>query len=168
MARDGAPEKLVAQSPAGSQAVTWIRSRATYVFTLYAGTSRTTVLDSIEVAMRPSLAASPNSVPAGAGLGTTGIIWNTGSGVGQVWVSMNGAPERLFSQGPAGSQSAPWTVSGNSYRFSLYAGTTHTTLLASTTVTGTVTGTSPFSVQLIPVVTTGRPTASGRPGWPAP
>jgi glucose/arabinose dehydrogenase len=146
---NGGPESLFGGGSVGSQAVNWISAGAMYEFTLYAGTAHAQELASIAVAMGPSIGASPNPVPAGGGPGATRIAWNTGLGaVGQVWVSVNGGPEGLFAQGGASSQSAPWIGRGNSYRFSLYAGTTHTVLLASTTVTGT----APFTLQLTPVV----------------
>jgi hypothetical protein len=80
-----------------------------------------------------TITASPNPVPAGEGLGTTTITWNTGDGtVGQVYVSVDGGPESLF--GGGGSGTAPWIQTGKRYEFRLYAGTEHATVLAKTEV----------------------------------
>jgi hypothetical protein len=83
-----------------------------------------------------SLTASPNPVPAGDGLGTATIAWSTGDGsVGQVYVSEDGGPEKLFAQDPAGSVDAPWIRTGAEYEFRLYAGTERRTLLNAVMVT---------------------------------
>jgi hypothetical protein len=49
---------------------------------------------------------------------------------------MDGAPEALFARAPSGSQSATWIQPGHDYRFSLYAGTSHSQLLDSVRVHG--------------------------------
>ena len=50
-----------------------------------------------------TITASPNPVTTGEGPGTTTITWNTGDGTtGQVYVSEDGAPERLFADGSNG------------------------------------------------------------------
>jgi hypothetical protein len=73
-----------------------------------------------------ALLAFPNPVPAGTGQGTTVISWIVPSGAaGQVWVSIDAAPETLFAQGPNGAVFAPWIEAGRSYLFSLYVGTSH-------------------------------------------
>ena len=83
-----------------------------------------------------TIAASPNPVPAGEGLGTTTVTWNTGDGTfGQVYVSENGGPEAPFNGGTSGSVPAPWIQGGTTYEFRLYAGTEHATLLSKTQVT---------------------------------
>jgi hypothetical protein len=52
------------------------------------------------------------------------ITWNTGDGrSGQVYVSVDGAPEEIFSSGTAGIRDAPWIFTGPTYDFRLYAGT---------------------------------------------
>jgi hypothetical protein len=85
----------------------------------------------------PTIAASPNPVPAGPEkFGTTTITWDTGDGsVGEVYVAANGAEEKRFSGAkPTGSQDAAWIGKGV-YEFRLYAGKEHKTLLASVRVT---------------------------------
>jgi hypothetical protein len=85
----------------------------------------------------PSITASPNPVPAGTEkFGTTTITWDTGDGsIGEVYVSVNGAAERLFAGNRSkGTLAAPWIGKGE-HDFRLYAGTQHKTLLASVRVT---------------------------------
>ena len=58
-------------------------------------------------------AATENSPPI--------VYWNTGSGVpGEVWVSEEGAPERLFGTGRNGSQPASWLKQNRRFAFRLY------------------------------------------------
>ena len=84
-----------------------------------------------------TITASPNPVTTGEGSSTTTITWNTGDGIaGQVYVSEDGAPETLFTEGPTGSAPAPWIKPGKTFEFRLYAGTEHTTVLAKIQVTG--------------------------------
>ena len=84
-----------------------------------------------------TISASPNPVAIGEGPGTTTVTWNTGDGSsGQIFVSENGSPERIFASGPAGSVPAPWIQAGRTFEFRLYAGTQHTTVLAKMQVTG--------------------------------
>jgi hypothetical protein len=82
------------------------------------------------------ISAAPNPVAAGNEPGLTTIEWDTGDGSeGQVYVSDNSGPERLFAQGTKGSQAAGWIGSHHSYEFRLYAGTARSTLLRVVTVT---------------------------------
>lgn len=82
-----------------------------------------------------TITASPNPVSVGDGTGTTTITWNTGDGsAGQVFVSQNGAPDRVFASGPSGSAAAPWIQAGITYEFRLYGGTEHANVLAKTQV----------------------------------
>lgn len=84
----------------------------------------------------PTLIAAPNPVPAGFGLSSTTISWDSGDGsVGQVWVSVDGGTERLFAQGPTGSAEAPWIRRGHAYLFRLYQGTAQATALRQVQVT---------------------------------
>jgi len=84
----------------------------------------------------PSITASPNPVPAGTGKGTSKITWTTGNGkLGQVYVSGDGKPEKLFATGSDGSQDAPWIRAGVTHEFRLYAGQEHKEVLASVSVT---------------------------------
>jgi hypothetical protein len=88
-------------------------------------------------ASAPTITASPNPVPISEGPGTTTITWNTGDGTaGQIYVSEDGAPERLFTAGPSGSLAAPWIQPGKTFEFRLYAGTEHAKVLARIQVTG--------------------------------
>lgn len=74
--------------------------------------------------------ASPNPVPAGAGLGITTVTWDAAEvGFGQVWVSVDSGPEVLFAEGASGTAEAAWILSGRTYRFRLYHGTRHATVL---------------------------------------
>ena len=83
-----------------------------------------------------TIAASPNPVTTGEGSGTTTITWNTGDGTtGQVYVSEDGGPERLFAEGSPGSVPVPWIAAGKTFEFRLYAGTEHAKVLAKTQVT---------------------------------
>jgi hypothetical protein len=82
------------------------------------------------------ISAAPNPVPAANETGITTIRWDTGNGSeGQVYVSDNGAAERLFAQAASGSQDAPWIGYGHTYEFRVYAGTARSTLLGSVSVT---------------------------------
>ena len=83
-----------------------------------------------------SISADPNPVPAGPDkFGTTKVTWDTGDGtVGEVYVSVNGQPEKLFAGNrPNGSLEAPWIGKGD-HEFRLYAGKEHKTVLASVKV----------------------------------
>jgi hypothetical protein len=82
-----------------------------------------------------TITASPNPVPAGEGAGTATITWNTGDGTaGQVYVSVDGGPEAIFSGRSSGSVAAPWIQAGKTFEFRLYAGTEHARVLAKTEV----------------------------------
>jgi hypothetical protein len=90
--------------------------------------------------------ATPNPVPAGRGPGKTIVNWYTGDGSpGQVYVSIGGGPEKLFSAHPS-HQEATISSKGE-YEFRLYAGTDHTTLLGTVKVTRD----QPLKGQLAPV-----------------
>ena len=85
----------------------------------------------------PSITATPNPVPAGeTKFGTTTVTWDTGDGsIGEVYVSVNGAAEKLFAGNRSkGSLAAAWIGKGE-HEFRLYAGKEHKTLLASVRVT---------------------------------
>ncbi len=84
-----------------------------------------------------TITASPNPVTTGEGPGTTTITWNTADGAaGQVYVSEDGGPERLFVEGPTGSSPAAWIQAGKTFEVRLYAGFEHAKVLAKTQVTG--------------------------------
>jgi hypothetical protein len=76
-----------------------------------------------------TLAASPNPVPAGDGVGKTLISWSTADGnPGKVWVSVNGGNESLVASAHQGVASANWIRAGSTYEFRLYD-SDHTRLL---------------------------------------
>jgi hypothetical protein len=84
----------------------------------------------------PTIAADPNPVPPGVGLGRTTISWTTlAKGEGEIRVSKDGEPEQLFARGPSGSVAVGWIVTGSSYEFRLYSGDASQRLLAKTIVT---------------------------------
>jgi len=68
-------------------------------------------------------------------LGTTTIEWLTYNQDAEVWVSMDGDPEKLFARAPAGTKVASFIQLGHYYLFRLYEGIEHSTLLAWTSVT---------------------------------
>ena len=89
------------------------------------------------VATAATITASPNPVITGEGSGTTTITWNTGDGTpGQIYVSEDGAAERLFVEGATGSTPAAWIQAGKTFEFRLYDGNEHAKVLAKTQVTG--------------------------------
>jgi len=82
-----------------------------------------------------SLAAYPNPVPAGDGVGKSVISWSTGDGnPGEVWVSANGGEESLFASAQRGVATADWIQTGSTYEFRLYD-SDHTGLLGRIVVT---------------------------------
>ena len=86
-----------------------------------------------EVPTEAWIIATPNPVPAGRGPGKTIVNWHTGDGSpGQVYVSIGGGPERLFSTNPSHQEA---TINGkDEYEFRLYAGTDHAKRLATAKV----------------------------------
>jgi hypothetical protein len=97
------------------------------------------------IAPTGSITAQPTQVSILPGsLGTTNICASSNVINSEVWVSMDGAPESLFASNyTSGCASAPWIQIGHSYQFRLYAGSAHSTLLASVTVTGVESGPQP-------------------------
>lgn len=66
------------------------------------------------------ITAEPNPVPAGPGKGTTKITWDTGDKAGgDVYVTVNGGPEKIVASGRKGSKEVTWIVQGE-YEFRLY------------------------------------------------
>jgi len=83
---------------------------------------------------KAAIVAAPNSVTAPAN--TTTISWDVGERpTGQVYVSKDDGPERLFAEGPRNSQDANWIAKGK-FEFRLYAGTDHQDRLATVVVQG--------------------------------
>jgi glycosyltransferase involved in cell wall biosynthesis len=122
----GEPEKLFAQGAQGSEQAPWIMTGLAYEFRLYAGKEgeRGALLAAVEVRRggrqipSPSsgaagstarsgeafIAADPNPVLAGSGLGKTTLTWSTGDGSeGQVYLSMQGEYAGHY---PSGSEEA--------------------------------------------------------------
>jgi hypothetical protein len=92
---------------------------------------------STESATGARITASPNPVVIRSGLGKTTVGWKTGDGnPGQIYVSRDGGPETLVTQGAEGSDELNWIEFGPEYEFRLYAGLEHRQLLASVTVRG--------------------------------
>jgi hypothetical protein len=87
-----------------------------------------------------SISANPTDVWVNTNvttIGSTQICWDTSNiSNAEVWLSMDGLPEKLFTRSPDGCATADWIQVGHSYSFNLYAGTSHSNLLASVTVTG--------------------------------
>jgi hypothetical protein len=80
---------------------------------------------------RARLSAAPNPVPVTATQGSATLTWTTGDGsVGQIYVSRNGEPEKLVTQGAEGSTRVSWIELGSTYDFTLYAGSEHKQKLA--------------------------------------
>jgi hypothetical protein len=97
-----------------------------------AGHNRALIQSMLE---RASLAATPNPVDTRSWAGTTTISFDTGVGVvGQVYVSINGGPEKTFATASDGAQDAEWIWRGSTYEFRLYAGKNREQLLRTVTV----------------------------------
>jgi len=97
---------------------------------------RVTSASTLPVATEASLTASPNPVAAGEGKGKTTITWQTGDDMGgEVYLSIDGAQERLFARSKQGSAAANWIIAGPTYEFRLYGGREHNNVLARVTVT---------------------------------
>jgi len=130
-------EEVFSRGSSGLAFLDGIKPGAQYEFRLYSEEGPT-VLQSVNVSTRertPTIAADPNPVPTGAGLGRTTISWTTlAKDVAEVYVSKNGGPEQLFARGPYGSNEAGWIATGSSYEFRLYSGDASRRLLAKTIV----------------------------------
>jgi hypothetical protein len=88
--------------------------------------SHPTLQDLDQLNSKAFMMATPNPVPAEGESGSTTISWSTGdSSWGQIYASINGRPEQLFTEGPANDAEVPWIESGCTYEFRLYAGTEH-------------------------------------------
>lgn len=115
-----------------------IKPGTQYEFRLYSERAPT-ALQSVSASARertPTIAADPNPVPPGAGLGRTTISWTTlAKDDGEVRVSKDGEAEQLFARGANGSIEVGWIATGSSYEFRLYSGDASRRLLAKTIVT---------------------------------
>ena len=73
------------------------------------------------VAATPFVRAVPNPVPTGTGLGVTTIEWDAAHDQsGEVLVSTNGGPLRVFASGRRGTLRAGWIEADATYVFRLY------------------------------------------------
>lgn len=134
--RNGVEEEFSTGS-SGLAFLDGIKPGTQYEFRLYSERDPT-VLQSVSLSARertPTIAADPNPVPPGAGLGRTTISWTTLSkDDAEVRVSKDGGPEQLFARGRNGSVEVGWIAMGSSYEFRLYSRDASRRLLAKTIV----------------------------------
>jgi hypothetical protein len=133
---DGA-EEVFARGESGLKFLDEIKPGMRYKFRLYSRPQATPVqtagLRAVE--RTATIAADPNPVPAGSGLGRTKISWATlAGGDAEVWVSRDGGPEQLFDGGATGSVEVSWIAAGSRYEFRLYSKDGSRRLLAKTVV----------------------------------
>jgi hypothetical protein len=63
------------------------------------------------------------------------VNWRTGDGAtGQLYVSVDGRPEKKVAEGHRGKKEIDWIRRGKTYEFKLYQGESHEKVLASVTV----------------------------------
>lgn len=89
------------------------------------------------------LRATPNPIVSPTGKGSTTIDWRCESPGAQVYLSVDGGAEQIFSSGMIGHQEVPWISAGPAYEFRLYEGAERKERLASITVTCSRTPVSP-------------------------
>jgi hypothetical protein len=135
---DSGAETVFAGGRSGLQMLDGIKPGTQYQFRLYTSPD-TTPAKSVEVTAvekTATITADPNPVPAGSGLGRTQICWATLTGeAGEVYVSQNAGPERLFASGPTGCTEAHWIADGSEYEFRLYTNDGSRRLVAKVRVT---------------------------------
>jgi hypothetical protein len=114
---------------------------------------------------RASLSATPNPVDTREWAGKTTISFDTGGGgiVGQVYVSINGGPEKTFATASGGSQDVDWIWRGSTYEFRLYAGNNREQLLRTISVSRTNEVASRLGLlsAIVPLVLLGAGVAAG-------
>src|SRR5688572_21871804 len=99
--------------------------------TLSVGCNRSTTVSSSGDATAPvttqtkqvqaKITASPNPVPAGTGLGSTTIMWDTGDrSWGQIYIVMDGVETKMLAEGSKGVKEVNWIQTGIVYEFRLY------------------------------------------------
>ncbi len=82
---------------------------------------------------------------------TGNFSWTTtGETTAQVYISVNGGADLLNTTGPSGSNNPPWFVPGNDYVIKLYEGTSHTNLLAYTSISTQYPPASQFGMDYYP------------------
>jgi hypothetical protein len=137
VARNDGAEELFSNGASGLAFLDAIHPGSRYEFRLYSEQGPT-LLQTVSLNARESsaaIAADPNPVPGGAGLGRTRISWTTLSkDDAEVRVSKDGEPEQLFARGPNGSIEIDWIATGSSYEFRLYSRDASPRLLAKTIV----------------------------------
>ena len=133
---DGA-EEVFSTGASGLAFLDGIKPGDRYEFRLYSDQGPT-ALQTASLSAREraaTIAAEPNPVPVGTGLGRTRISWTTLTrDDAEVCVSKDGEPERLLARGPTGSVEVSWIATGSSYEFRLYSKDTSRRLLAKTIV----------------------------------
>lgn len=137
---NGGPESLLSEGPSGRVPFASVTAGSRYDFHLYAGARPGTPRRTITVmalSQTGNLEATPNPVLMTGSIGSTTVSWDTGDGsVGQIFVSEDGAPERLFAEGPEGTHLVPWIRRGSRYSFRLYEGKERARMLHVLTVAG--------------------------------
>ncbi|ABX07917.1 peptidase M23B (plasmid) [Herpetosiphon aurantiacus DSM 785] len=125
VSKDGGAETLMSQGSYGVDNPSWFSPGSEYRFRLYKGDQKAIILGELVLRREQSLIATPTSIPTGIqGPIMINLYWSTGDGtVGQVYVSRDGAPDTLMSQGSSGHANPSWIMPGSRYRFRLYRGT---------------------------------------------
>jgi hypothetical protein len=134
---NGGPEEVFADGQSGLKFLDGIKPGMRYEFRLYSRPQATPAqIAELSAAERTAtIAADPNPVPAGPGLGRTKISWATlDESDAEVYVSRNGEPEQPFAGGAKGTFEADWIAAGSSYEFRLYTTDRPRRLLARTVV----------------------------------
>jgi GT2 family glycosyltransferase len=135
---DQGPEKFFFRSKADVREVPWIQEGKSYEFRLYPAAGRGEPLATVTVTRDSEafLTAEPNPILMGEQPGNTTLSWSTGDGSpGEVRLSVDGRPERLFATAPRSSEEVPWIQEGKSYEFRLYPAAGRGEPLATVTVT---------------------------------
>jgi glycosyltransferase involved in cell wall biosynthesis len=135
---DQGPEKFFFRSKADVREVPWIQEGKSYEFRLYPAAGRREPLATVTVTRdsKAFLTAEPNPILVGEQPGKTTLTWSTGDGSpGEVRLSVDGRPERLFATAPRSSEEVPWIREGKSYEFRLYPAAGRGEPLATVTVT---------------------------------
>ncbi|HJW39309.1 MAG TPA: hypothetical protein VJ420_11900 [Candidatus Udaeobacter sp.] len=138
LTHNGSAEEVFARGPTGVAFVDGIKPGMRYELRLYsqpqAAPVQTASLGAVE--RTATIAADPNPVPAGSGLGRTKIYWATPNGEdGNVYVSQDAGPEHRFASGATGYAEANWITAGSHYEFRLYTADGSRRLLAKVVVT---------------------------------
>ena len=81
------------------------------------------------------LKAQPYPLPPGPGPGKTTLTWRIGhGGTAQLYVSVDGRPEKKVATGHKGSKEIDWIHPGRDYQFKLYQGENRERVLATLAV----------------------------------